>query len=314
MKKQIICLCLFLAMLLSGCQNTAEGKKSFDMKHILIIGNSHSVDAFHLLHKAYKEQYPGRKLTLGVLYYSGCSIDKHIDFAEKGESVYRYYKNTNGTWEIENKVTMESVLRDQPWDGIFLQAAKSDLDETLNLDGRRQLEAYVDKYVKTPHQFMWHTSWPSPNDESFFSADAKKPAPDGYKENLINLYGFDPKNQYQVLIDKATTHIFPDETYTKAVCTGTGIMYAHLVREHPQTDIWRDYTHLNDFGRLIAAYSMLTQLTGNPIESISLNVLPAEFRHAMFKGSGDLVLTEEMRATIIDAANYSLQHPFSVIE
>ena len=92
----------------------------------------------------------------------------------------------------------------------------------------------------------------------------------------------------------------------------TAILYAHLSEGYPQTALWRDYTHLNDFGRLVAAYGMLVQLTGNPIESISVDRIPAEMRHSRFKDLGDLVLTEEMKQAVIQAANYSLNAPFTM--
>ena len=110
------------------------------MENIFIIGNSHSVDAFQLLSLAYKDQKPGEDVTLGILYYSGCSITRHIDFGKNKEAVCTYYKNSNGLWDIEKHVDMDRVLSDEPWEKVFFQAAKSDLDETLNRPGRRELE------------------------------------------------------------------------------------------------------------------------------------------------------------------------------
>ena len=312
MKKTIICLILLVSWLLSACQATNKPGNLTGNEKILIIGNSHSVDAFHFLQLAFQEQHPDKNLTLGVLYYSGCSIDKHLQFAQNNDAVYRYYKNTSGDWTTTKTQTMEDVLCDQQWDIVILQAAKSDLDDTLNLDGRRALEAYINEHLKNAHEFMWHTSWPSPNDDSFFAPDATKPAPNGYKENLIKLYGFDPFNQYAVLATKATEHILTDATYAKALSTGAAIMHAYLSEGLPQTSLWRDYTHLNDYGRLIAAYALLAQLDGQPITNISINTISEEHRHSMFKDEGPLILTEELKNILISAANYSLSNPFTI--
>lgn len=280
------------------------------MEKILIIGNSHSVDAFQLLHLAFKDQYPKEDVTLGILYYSGCSITKHIGFVKDKESVCHYYKNTDGLWNIEKMTNMERVVTDEPWERVFLQAAKSDLDETLNRAGRRELESLVDQWDKAPHRFYWHTSWPSPNDPFFFSSD--RFVPEGYQERLIRLYDHDPRKQFTVLTDKAKAHILNDKVYDKAVCTGAGIMNAHLTQNRPQTEIWRDYTHLNDFGRLIAAYTFLVQLTGKKLERISVDTVPAELRHKSFRELGDLSVTEEMKNIIITAANHGLDDPWTV--
>ena len=281
------------------------------MKYVLIIGNSHSIDAFWMLGEAWKD-LTGERLTLGVLYYSGCSITKHIEFVKNGDKLCRYYKNTDGRWDVMEGWGLDGVLADQPWDTVFLQAAKSDLDDTLNRAGRRELEALVDERLKTPHRFMWHTSWPSPNDERFFSPDYRRQAPAGYKERLVNLYGFDPINQFAVLTDKAKAHILDDAVYEKAICTGAGIMNAHFVQGVEQMEIWRDYTHLRDFGRLVAAYSMATQLLGKSVERVSITCVPVEMRHGMFQELGDMEVTAEMQQVIQKAANHALADPWTV--
>lgn len=281
-------------------------------RKILIIGNSHSVDAFHFLCDAYKEQNPGKSIVTGIVYYSGCSITRHIEFYENQQSVYRYYKNFNGEYSEIDGVEMKTILTDQEWDTVFLQAAKADLDDTLNRPGRRRLETIADQHIQNPHNFMWHTSWPCPNDETFFSPDYVRQPPKGYKENLIRLYGFDPVTQFTLLTDKAKQHILTDDTYCKAVCTGSAVMNAYITQRCPQTALWRDYTHLNDFGRLIVAYAMVAQLTGKPIEKIGIDTVPAAFRHKQYTHLGDMAVTEEMKSIIIKAANHSLEHPWEV--
>ena len=43
---------------------------------IMILGSSRSVNAFHFIYQAFKDQMPDQKLVLGVMYYSGCSIER----------------------------------------------------------------------------------------------------------------------------------------------------------------------------------------------------------------------------------------------
>jgi len=286
--------------------------KNSDKRKILIVGNSHSVDAFHFLYDAYLDQNPGKELVSGVVYYSGCAISRHLQFYHNGEKVYRYYKNDNGAYSVTRELDLQTILSDQAWDTVFLQAAKADLDDTLNRAGRRELEEVVNQYVKNPHQFMWHTSWPSPNDETFFSPDYVRQPPQGYKDRLIQLYGFDPITQFTVLTDKAKAHILTDPVYSKAVCTGSAIMNAHVTQGIPQLEIWRDYTHLNDFGQLIAAYAMVVQLTEKKVEKVGIDTVPAAFRHQMYRHLGDLTVTEEMKEIIKIAANHSLDAPWLV--
>ena len=282
------------------------------MLKILIIGNSHSIDAFHLLSEVYREQNPKQDVAMASLYYSGCSIHQHNKHIEENAAVYRYTINKNGVQEVTEKVTVLYGLQDQAWDIIMLQAAKSDRDETLNLAGRRKLEKYVDEHVTNPHVFAWHNSWPSPNDEAIFSPDWVRQPPAGYKENLIRLYGFDPVYQSTFMAQQTAQIIIPDDTYKYKINTGAAIMQAHLVQKIPQQALWRDYTHLHDFGRLIAAYSMYAQLTGNKITSITMDTVPVDKRHSQFKHLGDLQITEEMKKSIMEAANYSLENPWII--
>ena len=284
------------------------------MKKILIIGNSHSIDAFWYLNHAFISQQPQNEYILGINYHSGCSIDKHIGFFKTDDPQVDYYKNVAGRWTIDKKTTFKTGLFDEKWDTVFLQAAKSDIDDTLNEDGRRELEKIVcDSLGYTP-DFMWHTSWPSPNDMYFFSETAPKKVPNGYRDNLIRLYGFDPVRQFTVLTDVAKAHIINDGTYKNAVCTGAAVMNAHIVQGIPQRDIWRDYTHLNDFGQLIAAHAMYTQLTGKPIDEVKIDSIPADCRFKVFTHLGDYTVTEDMKKAIVTAANAALSDRWTVPE
>ena len=276
---------------------------------ILIIGNSHSIDAFHLLYMAYKDQYPNTDLCLGICHYNGASIDEHVRFARRNSKAYRYLKNEKGRWVITIKNTMKSVLRDEPWDVIMIQPAKEDLaDKTLNLSGRRALESKVDHWMRTPYKLIWHISWPSPNDEMFFSPDYVRQPPKGYKDKLTRLYGFNPKTQFSLMLCMTRAHILEDDTYYSAVCSGTSVMQAHLEQGVPQSELWRDYTHLSDYGRLMVGYALVVQLTGCPIEEVGVDTIDKYSRHVQYRDLGDMTVTEEMKRSIVIAANHTLEN------
>ena len=93
------------------------------MQRILIIGNSHSIDAFQLLFEVHKAQDLQNQVLLGIVYYSGCSISKHVRFGLESEPAYRYYRNADGNWFVRDNATLIEALQDQPWNLIFLQAA-----------------------------------------------------------------------------------------------------------------------------------------------------------------------------------------------
>ena len=296
----------------TGPTEPTESAQEASWLKILVIGNSHSLDTFQFLAEAFRDQLPEQNIVAASLYYSGCSINMHNSFAANEEPVYRFTMNKNGKVTVMHNVTMQTGLQAQKWDIIVLQGATADLDNTLNRTGRRLLEEIVADNVAQPYTLAWHTTWPSPNDETFFSPDWVRQPPEGYKDDLIRLYGFDPITQFGVLTQKAKDNILSDDTYAYKICTGAAIMQAHYVQNIPQLEIWRDYTHLSDYGRLIAAYAMYAQLTGNKITSINIDLIPVERRYEQFKAEGDLTVTDEMKQVIMEAANHSLDDPWTV--
>ncbi len=279
---------------------------------ILILGNSHSNDTFFQLARVFQTQGYTEPVDLGFLYYASCSIWKHLEFAESDAPVYDFYKSNGIWWDCRKESTLKQALMADAWDIIFLQAAKSDLTEDLNLATRRRLEDLVNTYVPHPHEFAWHTTWPSPNDELFFSKEYWRQPPAGFKDTLTRLYGFNPLTQYTVLTEAAKKSILPDGTYKKAICTGAAIVYATQVLGVSQQEVYRDYTHLSDFGRLIASHTFYAQFTGTPIQSVNVDVIPAEHRQKHYRDQGDFIVTDRMKEIIIKSANWALLNPWTV--
>ena len=87
-------------------------------------------------------------------------------------------------------------------------------------------------------------------------------------------------------------------------------MYALKVLGVAEKDLYRDHTHLYDFGCLLVAYSFYAQYTGKPVTQINLNKIPAYLRYDSSKG--DLTLTDEMKNIILESVAYTMQDPWSV--
>ncbi len=306
-------LSLFLAMLLllTVCAGCGEKPVNEDeIKKVLIIGNSHSVDAFWLLPEVYKDQKPDQKLVVGIMYYSGCPMDKHAEYAAFDVPVYRYYKNIgDGTWSNTGTTAVKTALEDDQWDEVILQEFTMEVDPSLDLDNRRIVEGVVNKYEQTPHVISWHTPWPCPSDESLFEGSDFLV---NYRANLTMRFGFDPVNHFTFLADLVKDNILPDETYFKAYGTGAGILNAYLNMGCQQTDVWRDYTHLTDYGRLIASYSLFVQMEDKAVETVGIDTVPAALRTETAQKEGDLQVTDEMKDVIMKGANYTLENRWEV--
>ena len=234
-----------------------------------------------------------------------------MQHATQNLPVYDMHLNFDGIWETTSDTTMETALYNQAWDIVVFQGGRGDSDNEYNLKNRRALEQYVSERVKQPYTMMWHITWPSPEEPTFFDPSYRVQPPSGWVDYLQTNFGHDTFRQFTVMTDKAKEYLLTDETYEKVICSGAGIMNAHAVSGVPQLELWRDYTHLSDYGRLIAAYSFYAQLMGTEVTEINLEMIPANLRQRYAKDDGDLIITEEMKQVIIKAANASLEDPWT---
>lgn len=328
MKKLIaLFLCFALCLGLCACSGGSETQETTEVtptqsqeeasvEKILIIGNSHSGDTFWLLQQVFDAHYD-KDVMLGYLYYSGCTIIKHLKFALNDEPVYAYRRNytgkDQGTWDDMKDVTMQQALLDQQWDVIVFQADEADRREPeLNKVQRRQLEEYVEQFVPQPHVYMWNTTWPDAGDGPVHDPSWPVQPPQGYADRLRQKYGWDVVVHLTDMVTKAEKYILTDDAYEKAICPGTAVMYALLVLDRPQTDIYRDYTHLTEFGRLIASYAFYTQYTGQMVDEVKIDVVPARLRSSRLIKEGDVIVTQEMKDVILECVGYAFQNPYKV--
>ena len=315
---------LLAVLLLAGCGNTGaapetteaptptQSQEEANVLKIMIVGNSHSNDTFWLLADVFKDQLPEQELVLGIMYYSGCAVDRHIKHYTEKKAVYEYHYNVDGTWQTIKDAYLEDGLRHQAWDYVFMQAGRTDNDETLNLDGRRALEQIIaDNVYGDTYKVCWLSTWPSPSDPTFFAPDYDPQPPADWVTYLQKEYGHNTFAQFEKMVAQVKNNVVGDETYDKVIGAGAGIMYAHATMGVPQLELWRDYTHLSDYGRLVAAYSFYTQFTGNTVEAVNIEAVPANIRVRRAREKGDLIVTEEMKQVLIAAANYAKENPWT---
>lgn len=279
---------------------------------ILTIGNSHSYDATWLLYEAFKDQDPDQELVIGTMYYSGCSIAKHVSFAMGNEPVYEYSVNRDGTWVRNKEYTLQQGLEAEQWDIVVIQEASACQESLFTFNTRGALVSYVNQHLKTPHVFVWNMDIPAPNDEIFYTPDYDPQPPANFRDKMTKAHGFDPANELRLTQELVKKYILPDKTYVNHIPTGTAIMYAHLVEGCTQQELYRDYVHVTDFGRLIAAYTWYAQLTGQPVTEIGIDSIAASLRHRRTQKLGDMEITEEMKQVIIHSVKGAVENPWSV--
>lgn len=272
---------------------------------IMVVGNSHSVDALQLLYEVFRDQAPDQPVVLGIMYYSGCKINQHVNFDKNNSAVYQYRVNEDGTWVINDQYTLRDGLKAQQWDYVFLQSANytSDYDK----EGRDYLAQVVSECVPAGYKLGWHATWPNPSEEAFFSPEwVPQPNPADLKDTLTEKYGFNSATHYSVTMSYVTDHILTDASYDSRICSGAAIMHTWIVQDIPLLDLYRDYTHLSDYGRLSAAYAFYSQLTGEEVTEVGIDVIPSRLRYPRAQKLGDMTVTQEIKDTIVASVAYSL--------
>ena len=316
-------LCIVLLLSVTGCTNTpqpqdtpepvvTESPEEAKVLKIFTIGNSHSYDATQLLYEVFKAQNPDQEVVIGTMYYSGCSIAQHVNFAKGDQPVYEYSVNSTGTWERIPDVTLKMGIQAQAWDIVVIQEVYGGNAQSFENDNRQFLVDYVNQHLTTPHTFVWNMDIVCPNDETFYSLDYDPQPPGGFRANQTAIHGFDPVNDLRLTQENVVKYIVPDETYSTIIPSGTVVMYAHIVDGWTQTDLYRDYIHVTDFGRLMVSYMWYAQLTGELLTEVKVDSIEASLRHRRAIPLGDMEVTPEMKQTIIDAVNHCLEHPLEI--
>jgi hypothetical protein len=269
---------------------------------IMILGSSRSVNTFQLLYQAFQDQMPDKEFVMGVMYYSGCSMTMHERFIKNNEAVYHYYRNDGSGWVITPGKRMEEGLHGENWDVILLQAGTGDQSNSMQLETRKFLKGFIDDHLIDPYELWWHSTW-------FNSTDPDLYKPPKTPEDAAKV---DQVAQLTSTNQAAINYVLDDPMFAGHITSGTPMLYALKVLGQTDKDLFRDHTHLSDFGCLLVAYSFYAQYTGNPVTEINLDTIPVSLRHKDYQHLGDMTVTEEMKQIIIDTVAYTLANPWAV--
>ncbi len=329
--KKLIALCLSLIMVLSmftACGNEPEAPETTqgtpeetqspaeqEVLRVLTIGNSHTNDTTNLLYEVFHAEMPEQKVMIGNMYYSGCPMNKHVAFANTNSPEYEYMKNDSGAWNNTEGTTLEYALREQGWDVVILHEmnTRAGMEATYATDYTQQLIDYVKEHSHFPPTFLYHMPWANPVDETFFGSTYDPQPPATWINNYQSSYNMDYDYMFEQIVKMTQQYVVPHEDITGIIPGGTALHYANNVLDQSDLDLFRDYTHMSDFGRLLCSYVWYATITGKTeITEVNVDVIPAELRHRRAKVLGDLEITEDMKQVIIQSVNFALANPWTV--
>jgi len=282
---------------------------------VLTLGHSLTVDACHMLNLvANAEGY--EHMLIGTLYYSGCSLNKHVEFLQKDEAVYELYLSSTDTATaiptITKNVSMKDALTYEYWDVVIMQGATFELTEssTYTNGDIQTIKDYVNKHKVNPLTILaWHMPWAIPVDKDLLATQGT-----GSYANRYAKFDHDRSKYFAAMAGCVKDHITTDKDFQYVIPTGTAIENA-LSSYLTEKDLHRDYGHATDFGRLIAAYTYFCCLTGiEQLEEVKLDKVPKQFFKSIPAGSPDWVLTDHEKELLIEAVNNTLENPLQMTQ
>ena len=349
--KKLIALLLALAMCCSfmaacsSAEDDTEKEKETAVKDdgilkVLMIGHSLGNDTTFMLPEIWKNENAGPAV-FGAIYHSGCRVAQHLDYINKNAAQYAYYEydttkdnewfraDCNGdflpfvpgsgtdTFIEDGSIaqTMDFGLDRHDWDiiitqaGVFEAANAPDSAYTVDLanDIPALLEYVLSKDIqpKTKPQIAWNITWTCPGDEMLN---------DSYKTNLYGNFT-DATAMYEAIVKTAQEVVAPAYDFDYIFPSGTAMQNAR-VRLSQSKDLYRDFIHANDFGRLVVGYTVYCMLTGADINTCNFGAINSKVLVDNFnRNSGtNFEMTEQQKTILIESVSNALATPYAMTQ
>lgn len=280
---------------------------------ILTLGHSLAVDAGHMLALVAANEGVSN-LTVGTLYYSGCSLSKHVEFATGNLPEYKLYMSNSAAPAVPTimeNVTMKDALRYQDWDIIIMQGgvfeiAKSDAFTNGNI---QTIQNFVkENVVKKDFVFAWNMPWAPATEPDLQNQYTH--SPNSYITNYEK-YGNNRQNMFADFTKCVGNHILTDSTFKLFLPSGTAFENA-MTSYLSEFDMHRDYVHASDLARMIISYTWFCKLAGiEKLDALKTTAIPMDF----FRSSTELAdhtLTEAETNIILESVNNALANPLQI--
>lgn len=227
---------------------------------VLSIGNSFSQDAHNMLYRLAQEN--GVEMQIVNLYIGGCKLQTHWENIENNTADYDLERNGG---VAERKISVEEALTLEDWDIITLQQASA---QSQHFSSYTPYLENIAKYVreKCPGAKIWfHQTWAYEND--YFKDN---PRENSSKQKIMYGNILTASKQAGEVID------------APLIRAGVAIQavrenVAEFQYANGGLSLNRDGYHLSrDYGRFIASYTWLYELTGVWGDNITFENLDKE--------------------------------------
>lgn len=351
----VLCIGLF-----AGCQKPAETKPTETQDQvqnddgvlkILLFGHSLGNDAVWMLPQVFKNEAPDTKVVIGFLYYSGCWVAQHVQFAKDEMPVYAYLEYNSETdtyWQIaqtsgqlktyvegnslsgnkpENGISQTSkfAMQRQDWDVVVMQGYPWEVANISNGSNRANLledtqtlkdfilENDIDK--TTAIKFGWNMVWSFTPDTTimrdFDQSTLGRNFPSS--EGIMKQSELHFAKMASVMKDE----MMPKYNFDYLMPSAAAFYNAYSSYMEP-VDLHRDYAHASDFARAMIAYLWYCVLTDTDINDCNICDIGWEYlkqggQYEMNRlQKQDATLTESEKNVLVEAVGNALAHPYEI--
>ena len=252
---------------------------------VLSIGHSFSVDVMGTYLYQMLEQAGYEDITIGYLYYPGCSLSRHWEYISTNTNGHeRYGKNETGSWVTKSSPYAIDVLRDEDWDYVTLQASPD------YVGGQNSEYSYIpgiidwiqENALNTGVDIKWHEIWAYSEGCDLWS---------------YTYHNWDQMTMYNNIIAATKQYIVPNEDITGIIPVGSAVQNARerlgdIFNMPDATQGGSDGYHLNEmYGDFLGSLTWACYFSG--VDA-----------HTITERSADM--TEEQFDAIADAVNAAL--------
>ena len=310
---------------------------------ILNISNSHGEDAVFLLYDVLKNEMPSREFFIAECYFSG-ALTEHVENAKENREVYKYtywtdnerqtldgINNPSAYFTEEERLyalahqklcSIEYALKKEKWDIIMFNESCRHLGlESIMEKGLIDwFINYIYSIIDYKPTLLFETTWSNPTDDVMYTDPSRQTAPASFRDTYLRNYGYNRVNHYNKMMELTKKYVLPNPAFDLVIDTATPIQYATEVLGVPLSstdrvfDAYRDYTHISDCARVIAAYAIYTQLFGikelTEIKTPGVNAFDRPTYREI--SLGDLIFTDKHKKVILESVNHTLKHPFEL--
>ena len=230
---------------------------------VLSIGHSFSVDVMGTYLYQMLEQAGYEDITIGYLYYPGCSLSRHWEYISTNTNGHeRYGKNETGSWVTKSTPYPLDVLRDEDWDYVTLQASPD------YVGGENKEYSYIpgitdwieENALNANVEIKWHEIWAYSEGCDLWS---------------YTYHGFDQMTMYNNIIKATKQYIVTDDTFTGIIPVGSAVQNARarlgdIFNEPDVTNGGTDGYHLNKkYGDFLGSLTWACYFSGVDAHTIT---------------------------------------------